>query len=94
VKSQHSRYFIVQSAIKVCLGHGRVVRPCRLPTESVIVIECVWVSPTPPSPRLQLERPLDRYLEPLATALQLRTSLTQEPNGLEVGEADAKPVFQ
>jgi hypothetical protein len=26
---------------------------------------------------LQLERPLDRYLEPLATALALRTSLTQ-----------------
>jgi hypothetical protein len=33
--------------------------------------------------RLQLERPLDRYLEPLAVALALRTSLTQEPEGAE-----------
>jgi hypothetical protein len=47
----------------------------------------------PTSLCLQLERPLDRYLEPLATALQLRTSLTQEPNGLEVGEAGAPNVF-
>lgn len=39
----------------------------------------------PPAERqlTQLERPLDRYLQPLATALALRTSLTQEPEGAE-----------
>eukprot|EP00200_Dunaliella_tertiolecta_P013666 CAMPEP_0202394750 /NCGR_PEP_ID=MMETSP1127-20130417/93597_1 /ASSEMBLY_ACC=CAM_ASM_000462 /TAXON_ID=3047 /ORGANISM="Dunaliella tertiolecta, Strain CCMP1320" /LENGTH=1471 /DNA_ID=CAMNT_0048997397 /DNA_START=145 /DNA_END=4558 /DNA_ORIENTATION=- len=38
-----------------------------------------------PEERMQhaLERPLDRYLMPLATSLALRTSLTQEPNGIE-----------
>lgn len=33
--------------------------------------------------RFQLERPLDRYLEPLHTALALRTSLTMEPANAE-----------
>ena len=33
--------------------------------------------------RFQLERPLDRYLEPLNTSLALRASLTLEPGNAE-----------
>lgn len=39
--------------------------------------------------RTDLERPLDRYLEPMYKALQLKTAIYEEPDVSEGGDAAA-----